>query len=198
MARSARGSGPARRQAIIDEAIRLMHAKGYAATSIQDVANQFDFTKAAFYYYVKNKEELLYEVLLQTLQETVERISQIVNRRRLSPAAKLDAIVLCYVELMAERPAVFSVYFQERAHLSPEHYQVVTELEQRLLEMIQTVYRKGRRSGQLQDLDPTVAVFGLLGACFWVYKWFRADGRLSANEIASMLQALLAKGYASR
>ena len=74
MARSARGSGPARRQAIIDEAIRLMHAKGYAATSIQDVANQFDFTKAAFYYYVKNKEELLYEVLLQTLQETVERI----------------------------------------------------------------------------------------------------------------------------
>ena len=175
-----------------------MHAKGYAATSIQDVADQFDFTKAAFYYYVKNKEELLYEILLQTLEETVARISAIVERRDLRPAAKLDAIIRCYVELMAERPAVFSVYFQERGHLSPEHQEVVTGMEQRLLELIQAVYRKGRRSGELQDLDPTVAVFGLLGACFWVYKWYRADGRLSATEIAGLVAALLANGFVAR
>ena len=175
-----------------------MHAKGYAATSIQDVADQFDFTKAAFYYYVKNKEELLYEILLQTLQETVDRISRIAKRRGLAPAAKLDAIVRCYVELMADRPAVFSVYFQERAHLSPEHHQIVTELERQLLAMIQTVYRQGSRTGELQNLNPTVAVFGVLGACFWVYKWYRADGRLNVDDIVDTLRALLANGYMTR
>jgi len=175
-----------------------MHTKGYAATSIQDVADQLDFTKAAFYYYVKNKEELLYEILLQTLEETVQRISSIARRRGMTPSAKLDAIIRCYVELMADRPAVFSVYFQERGHLSPEHHAVVIGLERQLLELIQSVYRAGRRTSELRDLDPTVAVFGLLGACFWVYKWYRADGRLTATEVSSIVQALLANGYVAR
>ena len=52
-----------RREQIIDRAVALMQEKGYLGTSIQDVADELDFTKAAFYYFVKNKEELLYTAL---------------------------------------------------------------------------------------------------------------------------------------
>ena len=48
----------ARKLQIIERAVELMQEKGFLGTSIQDVTDQLDFTKAAFYYFVKNNTRL--------------------------------------------------------------------------------------------------------------------------------------------
>ena len=38
-------------------------------------------------------------------------------------------------------------------------------------------------------------VFGLLGMCNWLHKWYRPDGKRSPAEIADVFVALLERGY---
>jgi Tetracyclin repressor-like, C-terminal domain len=55
--------------------------------------------------------------------------------------------------------------------------------------------REGVEAGLLRDLPPTLVVFGLLGMCNWLHKWYRPDGKRTPAEIADVFVALLERGY---
>jgi len=52
-----------RRDAFLDVAQRLVQTKGYEAMSIQDVLNELEASKGAFYHYFESKQELLEAVV---------------------------------------------------------------------------------------------------------------------------------------
>jgi DNA-binding transcriptional regulator YbjK len=54
------GPRPSRREDVLDAAIAVFHERGYAATSIQDVAERVASSRAASYYYIESKEDLLW------------------------------------------------------------------------------------------------------------------------------------------
>ena len=60
-----------KRTALLKEAARAFSSQGYHATSLDDVAKTLGVTKPALYYYIKNKQEILFEchMLSQDLGE---------------------------------------------------------------------------------------------------------------------------------
>jgi TetR/AcrR family transcriptional regulator, cholesterol catabolism regulator len=182
-----------RRQAIFDRAVKLMRDRGFHGTSIQDVADKLRFTKAAFYYYVKNKEDMLYEISLQTLRLMLNRVTSIAASRQ-SPEQKMRAIVDTYVKLMVEEPGLFIVYFREKRFLGAKHRKEVTAAERHILRVLERIYREGVKRKQFRKLDASVAVLGILGMCFWVCNWYEPKGRLSGSEIARAFQTMVLSG----
>lgn len=170
-----------------------MRANGFHGTSIQDVADKLRFTKAAFYYYVKNKEDMLYEISMQTLRLMLDRVTTIEASRE-SPEEKMRAVVECYVQLMVEEPGLFIVYFREKRFLTAKHRREVTTAERHILRALERIYRQGMRRKQFRKLDPGVAVLGILGMCFWVCNWYEEKGRLSGGEIARAFQTIALSG----
>ncbi len=65
--------GRGTRAAIIAAAARIMHVKGYTATSLDDVLRESVVGKGNFYYYFKSKEDLGYEILDRLLEAERER-----------------------------------------------------------------------------------------------------------------------------
>ena len=49
-------------------------------------------------------------------------------------------------------------------------------------------------AGTFRTADPAVAAFGILGMCFWVYKWFRPAGRSTVDQVSAAFQALALGG----
>src|SRR5438105_8352958 len=186
-----------RRQDIFDAAALLMRRRGFVGTTIEEVAKHLALTKAALYYYVENKEELLYQISIQTLGLAFERVSAIA-RSDAAPAKKMREVVDTFVHLVAERPEFFTVYFQEKGHLGREHLRTVTKTERRIVDTVRKIYRDGAAEGSFRKLDPTATAFGLLGLCFWVYQWYRPGGRLSVDEISATFQDLAARGMLMR
>jgi len=184
---------PRQQERILEAGARLIHAKGFQATTIQDVADELEFSKAAFYYFVRNKEDLLYQILLRTLTGALELVTAIA-RGPGSPDTKLLQVVDAYVRMIAERPETFSVYFRERTHLAPPHREEATALERGIVTELRRLYAAGVEAGRLRDVPADAAVFGLLGMCFWTYEWFRPDGRLGAAQVSEALQAIVAHG----
>lgn len=190
---TARVEGP-RRQEILDAGALLMQQRGFVGTTIEDVAAHLELTKAAFYYYLENKEELLFQILSQTLDVTVAKLSEI-ERSDASPREKLDQIVASLVRLMADRPEFFTVYFQEKGHLDVDHLRSITKTERSLVGSVERTYRKGALAKAFRDIDPTAAAYGILGMCVWVHKWYRPGGRLSVESVTRTFQDMAANGY---
>jgi AcrR family transcriptional regulator len=185
-------SGP-RRQAILDAGALLMQQRGFVGTTVEDVTGQLDLTKAAFYYYVENKEELLFQISTQTLALADASISAI-ERSDAAPDRKLALMIDSFVRLVAQRPAFFTVYFQEKGHLGADHLKAVTRIERKIAGALERVLRLGMSAGTFRTGDPAVAAFGILGMCFWVYKWFRPEGRSDVAAVSATFQALVLRG----
>jgi AcrR family transcriptional regulator len=189
-------SGP-RRQAILDAGALLMQQRGFVGTTVEDVTGHLDLTKAAFYYYVQNKEELLFQISTQTLALADASISGI-ERSNAPAERKLGDMVDSFVRLVAERPAFFTVYFQEKGHLAPVHLRAVTRIERKIAGALERVLREGMAARTFRKADPPVVAFAILGMCFWIYKWFKAEGRASVDDVSRTFQALALEGLARR
>lgn len=187
----------ARRQSIIATGARLMHDRGFHATSVQDVADEFAFTKAAFYYYMRDKEELLYGILSQTLRNVTERVSAIAETER-SPDEKIRAIVDAYIKMISEGPEFFTVYFRDRPHLAPKHQREIARMERALVDTIAGIMRRAMDKRSVRRADAYVWTFGVIGMCLWSSLWYKPKGRLTVDEVSQSLQALARDGYASR
>lgn len=184
----------ARRAEIVEMAARLIQDKGYHRTTLQDLADALGFSKTALYHYVPNKEALLYLVVEQAMTDTTARVRQIVESAE-SPPTQLRQILDTYLRLIVERSEVFAVFFQEKSQLSPAHQAAISQRERDLLRLMEAVYREGVAAGQFAPLDPTVAVFGLIGLCSWVYRWYDPAGRLSLAELTATFHRLMERGY---
>lgn len=58
---------------IKEAAIRLFGTKGYASTSLDEIANAAGFTKGAVYYYFKSKETLLLDILQDIQERSIDK-----------------------------------------------------------------------------------------------------------------------------
>src|SRR6266704_2247415 len=62
-----------RRNEILDVAQRLIYTKGYEQMTIQDILDNLQISKGAFYHYFDSKQTLL-EAIIERMQQEVEQI----------------------------------------------------------------------------------------------------------------------------
>ncbi|MBO0767510.1 MAG: TetR/AcrR family transcriptional regulator [Solirubrobacterales bacterium] len=65
MPRPPKTNGTETRERILDVAQELFTSQGYDKTSLRDIAERLDITKAALYYYFERKEEILLQLHLR-------------------------------------------------------------------------------------------------------------------------------------
>lgn len=77
--------GPHTRQQILDASLRLFSERGFARTTVRDIARQAGITDAAIYYHFESKR-----VLLEALVEERGFLNNLENLARLQPDAPLQ------------------------------------------------------------------------------------------------------------
>ncbi|MGR3743309.1 MAG: TetR/AcrR family transcriptional regulator [Pseudooceanicola nanhaiensis] len=82
-----------RRTQIIEEASLLFSRRGYLGTSLRDVADRCDMTKAALYYYFPDKESLVRAVYVTRMTQLNRSMRQVLSRAPDDPVARIAAFV---------------------------------------------------------------------------------------------------------
>lgn len=178
-----------RRQDILERAAHLMQEKGYGGISAQHIADALEFSKANFFYHIKNKEELLYQIFVETLNVTIRQLEEIFARQDTS-SEKLRAIIDHYVHLMTDHAAVMQVWFKEKGHLTPEHEAEVTRLEQHIGMLLDDFYTRAIDSGDFRNVDPRIAGIGMFGMCFALTRWPELRDRFAVRRLSEQMQEL--------
>lgn len=79
-----------RREAFVDAALRLIQTRGYEQTSIQDVLDEVDASRGAFYHYFDSKQALLEAAVDRIADQALADVAHVVEDPTLPALAKLE------------------------------------------------------------------------------------------------------------
>ncbi|MGU3502604.1 TetR/AcrR family transcriptional regulator [Mycobacterium sp. C31M] len=95
------------RQRLVDAAVELFTVHSFAGTSLQMIADELGFTKAAIYYHFKTREQLLTGVLEPIFTELENAVDAAEQLR--STTARAEAMLRGYAEMAVRHRALVSV-----------------------------------------------------------------------------------------
>jgi AcrR family transcriptional regulator len=145
-----RASGPRRpydRAALVDIAADLFHRQGYDATSMDDLAAAARVSKAALYYHIDGKEDLL--------RDTVERGARALNSVLAGNGTKPQQVHQRLVHVVRTELAAVAVLIRARGN-SPAQRRAKAAVEQFAADL-------AARFTTRDALDPVLAAEAMLG-----------------------------------
>jgi AcrR family transcriptional regulator len=184
----------ATRKALLDSALGLFEAKGFAATSVQQITEGAGVTKGAFYHHFESKEDLLRLIHDEFVDVQLAALEQVIDEYD-DPATQLHELLRMFLISTARYQANVTVFFQERRYLTGEPFHAVKSKRDRFDRMFRSVVERGVQQGTFRsDLDPRIVGLGILGMCAWTYQWYRPRGRFSAEQIADIYAGIIIDG----
>jgi TetR/AcrR family transcriptional regulator, cholesterol catabolism regulator len=184
---SAVGSPDNRWDAVVAAAITVFDKKGYQAATVQDIATEAGIVKGTLYYYIKAKDDLLFEVMDSVQKQLVPMLNQIHDANS-SATQKLHAFVKSYVRHTVNNRKAVGIFLKEFDSLSPKRRKKITESRDLYDKFVFDLLKEGRDAGEFaDDIDLRVATFSIFGMVNWLYRWYRPGGDLSPDEIATMM-----------
>ncbi len=151
-----------KQEAFLKAGTRCFNQKGFSGTSLDEIAEQLQVSKGAFYYHFANKEALLtqcFDYTLDQLEQVVARIEQL----EAPPAAKLEAACR-HIFVLQNSDQGPLVHFNAITALPPE-------VRQRLLGRLASVHATlencvalAAEARQFRDIPPGIVIQLLTGA----------------------------------
>ena len=177
---------PSRRREIEDVASALFRERGYAATSIRDIARQLDIQGASLYAHVASKEDVLWAIVDRTAARFEQTAEEIVAAPELAadPVGQMSALVRGHVHVIAEDVGAASVFISEWRALSGERRQAILARRDIYEARFRDAIADGIAIGDFAMTDAAVAAAYLLTALNGIATWYSPNGRLSPGRIA--------------
>jgi AcrR family transcriptional regulator len=175
-------------------AMESFNKVGVHATSIDQCAQQLNLTKGAFYYYFKNKEELLYLCYRRAIRynreagrgiQMTDPVEREIHWRR--------ALFERHISEHGPFPTYHHVTFLSATH----HEEIMTELmSQQHLDV--GIVGRAIRDGHYRKVDEYVAEKVRAGLTNWFPTWYSPNGRASPTEVADNHSQLFLYGLRPR
>jgi TetR/AcrR family transcriptional regulator, cholesterol catabolism regulator len=183
-----------RHRAILETAARLICEKGYEGASIQDIAEATGLTKAGLYHYIRSKEHLLLDIQNYGMDVFEEQVlAQVIAIP--DPLARLRACMDRNILLVTHGwSKEVTIILHEHATLTGEARTHINARKRRYVRFLESSFAEAVRAKQIRPVNPKVAAFAFLGMVLWIYKWFRPDGAISAEELSKDMQDLFFGG----
>ncbi|AWK89488.1 TetR/AcrR family transcriptional regulator [Azospirillum thermophilum] len=185
----------AKRIAVLRTAARAFNEMGYHTTSLDDIARRLNVTKPTIYYYVRNKEEILFECVRIGLEMLDEASNEVMGHGG-SAHEELIAVMRRYVEIVTMDFGMCVIRVGEEP-LTEDSRRTLRGLKRSIDRKFRGLIERGVAEGSIGPCDPKIAAFTLAGALSWIARWYRPDGDLSVEEIADGCIALLMTGLAA-
>jgi AcrR family transcriptional regulator len=172
---------------LYEHATRLFAERGFAGTSLQDIADALGITRPALYYYVKSKDELLAKLVTEVTNGPLDELTELLARPGLDPVDALRGTVEVLVRRRATQPERFRLLIRSEAELPEGLTAAYDDSRRAVLRTIAEVVEGGIRAGRFRPVDARVAALGVLGMCNWVAWWFHPGGRDTTEAVIAQL-----------
>ncbi len=185
-----------KRDAVVQVAARSFAEHGFHNTSLDDIARALDVTKPTIYYYVTNKEELLYQCFVTGL-EPIRAALRDVKVSKEPGRDRLNAVLRQYAQAVASDFG-WCMVIAEHQDLSDTMSSHIRDLKSEIDQGIRRLLREGVKDGSIHPCDVKMTAFALAGALNWIAHWYRANQAMTAAQIADAFVTLFEDGLRPR
>jgi AcrR family transcriptional regulator len=181
-----------KREAVILAAARAFKERGLHQTTIDDIAAFLHVTKPTIYYYLANKEQIIYECFRAGIGEITATLTAL-EASQACGRDKLLALLKRYAEVMASDFGWCMVRVEEQ-ELGRALGAKIKQLKSQIDHGLRRLLAAGVADGSIRACDPKMTAFALAGAMNWIGHWYRAGEPLTPAEIAERFSELFVQG----
>lgn len=197
----------ARRDAILEAAADAFLSRGYAATSIDDIADRLGASKGRVYHYFRTKGDIFVGIHRKALEIMLDNVRRDADASA-TPTTRLRCMAATHARLMMDESGFMRLAAQlaemqlagegrTRQSDIDEVYALRDEYEA----MFEAVISEGMAAGEFVDGDPGVVTKAVLGSLNWISVWYRPrSGNASrrSRDIAEAMADYVTRGVGGR
>lgn len=183
------------KQSILDCAAKLFATKGFASTSISEIAEAAGLSKAGVYHYFDSKSEILRAMLTEHLEVVTDIVDTALNTSE-PPRSKFLTFTRQLIQSYTrpESRNRHAVLMGDIDSLAAKDREFVVTTERRIIRAIERL---------LQSIHPqlekhqdfarplTMLYFGMMN---WTDNWYSEKGRLAPAELATLMAEVFLNG----
>jgi AcrR family transcriptional regulator len=181
---------------ILDRSAALFASRGYAATSIGDIASACECSKSRLYHYFESKEAILSSMLTEHIDKLLDECERSTAQGG-DPSDRFHRLIRYFLEVYAVSSNKHVVLLTCLDFLPPDIHTEVVAKQRKLIAYLSDILaaiRPDLQSGKRLAHVDTMLFFGMIN---WTYTWYKVGGPISADALAQRAVDLFLYGYAN-
>lgn len=176
-----------KKERFLEVVLKLIHKKGFKATTMRDIAQELNFKVANVYNYIDSKQALLEVYLFDIQNEFHDSIDHIIDSTH-TPDEKLRLVISSYIRITIKRPYEQALLVNEWRNLKEPKLKEFVARRKDYENKLMGILREGVEQGPFRVLDIEMATQTILASLRWLHnKYLDTEPRINPVEIEKQL-----------
>lgn len=182
-----------RKRDILNAAARLFRYKGYAATTMRDLAEKVGLEVSSLYSHIKSKEEILTTLCFHCADLYSDGLQQILDIDT-NAMQKLDAIMDLHINIAIDHPSSITVFNDEWKHLPSKELYIFLKMRKNYEKGIKVILLEGIKNNQFKEYPVDILMNTILSAMRWIYYSNNEYSSVERSNVQSIVKNIIREG----
>jgi AcrR family transcriptional regulator len=178
---------------ILQQASALMRNKGYASTTVRDIASSLNIEAASLYNHISSKEEIL-ETICASLANQFETGILEINDIYFNATEKLRMAIESHILILTQDLNASYVFIHEWRNLGETALNEFVRRRDLYEKEFRDILFLGEQEGTFTDVDEKFVVITILSSLNSTIEWYKPNGQLSPKEVSNKLSDFILNG----
>jgi AcrR family transcriptional regulator len=186
--------GEKTKESVLDSAVDLFFDHGFSNTSTRELVRKAGMSSSAIYNHFTDKHQILFTIIDRAGEKVLLILRELIAQYG-EPEECLKQMIACLIRLFeTDMKKEIAIFMDELNQLPPDLKKICNAKHRKIFDLYKKKIDEIRSTGRMNPIDGTVATFGIMGAMIWVYRWYKDDGVLDADDISKELWKLISGG----
>ena len=173
----------AKRQLILDTAVKVFAAKGYHNTTVKDIVDEASVSVGSFYFYFKSKEDLFAELYTNIVERFHTAIMNVLDDENFSLLKNFTLAMMANLWLYEQNRDISKIMLLEAAIINPEFQRVRNNSVKESAQEMAAWFERFKLHNVVNIPDTKVAALIYAGSYYYlINEWLESDENIPITE----------------
>ena len=182
-----------KKEFILKKAAEMFREKGFAATSMRDLAETVGIEAASLYNHIRSKNEMLESICFEVANRFTVFMDEIEGTSQ-GAIKKIETILRFHIKQMIDNFEEVIVCDREWRHLDEPYLSNFRNQRRNHRKRFAAIIEEGIKNGDIKKIDAPTVVLIMLHAVNGIESWHRSTAKISAKELEDNMVMIMIDG----
>ncbi len=182
-----------KKELILEKAATMFRQKGFAATSMRDLAETVGIEAASLYNHIRSKNEILEAICFDVANRFNTNMATIESGTQ-SSIVKIETLLRFHIRQMIEKYEEVYVSDREWKHLEEPYLSNFQNQRRSYRKKFAAIIEEGIQRNEIKNIDAPTAVLIMLHAVSGIEVWHRSTAKINAAELEHNMILIMIDG----
>ena len=178
---------------ILQKASAMFREKGFAATSMRDLAESVGIEAASLYNHIRSKNEIL-EAICFNVANRFNQNMEAIEATHDNSIQKVETLLRFHIKQMVENYEEVYVSDREWKHLEEPYLSNFQNQRRSYRKRFASIIENGIQKNEIKKIDASTAVLIILHAVSGIESWHRSKEKINGEELENNMVAIMTDG----